>query len=300
MKNINFLPTDEKDFSITKADPLSDEVEWHIDRIKATDVWEKGYTGEGTVIASIDSGVDGNHPALKNQYRGYNPDDPTKPSHEFNWYDAVSGRLSPMDSDGHGTHTMGTMIGQEPDGTNKIGVAPGAKWISTRAFFLGETHDSYLLNAAEWVLAPKDKNGVPHPEMAPDVVNNSWGGGPLNNDWFRPAVQAWRAVEIVPIFSVGNAGLFADASPGSASAPANYPESIAVGATDANDDLAWFSLRGPSERGDLKPDISAPGVAIRSSIPGPTWDTFDYGLYNGTSMAAPQVAADCIIFATSR
>lgn len=278
-----------------KSELTDDEIEWNIDRIGAPDVWETGVTGENTVVANIDSGVEGNHPALKRQYRGYNPDDPENPSHEFNWYDAVSGRLSPMDSDGHGTHTMGTMVGQEEDGQNKIGVAPGAKWISTRAFFAGEGYDSYILDAAEWVLAPTDKNGVPHPEKAPDVVNNSWGGSPINNDWFLPMVQAWRNAGIVPVFSVGNAGFFDDSDPGSASAPANYDEAIAVGATDENDELASFSLRGPSENGTIKPDISAPGVNIRSSWPGETWDQFEYEQSNGTSMAAPHVAATVLL-----
>src|SRR5699024_2565278 len=140
------------------------------------------------------------------------------------------------------------------------------------------------------VLAPTDKDGVPNPEMAPDIVNNSWGGSPYNNDWYRPIVQSWRAADIAPVFSVGNAGLFETATPGSASAPANYPESFAVGATDQDDVLGSFSLQGPTERGDIKPDLVAPGVSILSSVPGENWDDFEYDTSNGTSMAAPQVA----------
>ncbi len=286
---------EDEELTLLNEQSKSENIEWNIDRINAPELWEKGITGEGTVIANIDTGVAVNHPALKTQYRGYNPEDPKNPSHEYNWYDAINGAGSPMDSDGHGTHTMGTMIGQEMNGKNPIGVAPGAKWISARAFFLGETRDSYLLDAAQWVLAPTDKNGVPNPEMAPDVVNNSWGGNPLNNDWYRPIVQAWRAVGIVPIFSVGNASSLNNADPGSASAPANYPESIAVGATDEKDDLAAFSLRGPTERGDVKPDITAPGVNIRSAFPGERWDKFEYESLNGTSMAAPHVAATVLL-----
>ncbi|WP_246569777.1 cell wall-binding repeat-containing protein [Lentibacillus saliphilus] len=267
------------------------EVEWNVDRVGAPYLWEEGIDGEGTVVASLDSGVNWRHPAVKRQYRGYKSDDPDNPTHEFNWFDAVSGLGMPMDSDGHGTHTVGTMVGQEADGTNKIGVAPGAEWIATRAFYMGEGYDSYILAAAQWLLAPTDEEGVPHPEKAPDVINNSWGGNPINNDWFRPMVQAWRNAGIVPVFSVGNAGLFMGPDPGTASAPANYPESIAVGATDGNDQLAGFSLRGPSETGVMKPDLTAPGVSVRSSVPGETWDTYEYAVANGTSMAAPHVAA---------
>ncbi|MFZ7944505.1 S8 family serine peptidase [Neobacillus sp. 19] len=281
------------------ATPKADEnnpVEWNIDHVGAPEVWARGITGAGAVVANIDSGVAVNHPALKAKYRGYDPNNPDKLTHTFNWYDAIYKIGSPVDSDGHGTHTMGTMVGQEPDGQNQIGIAPGAKWIAARAFANNESYDSYIIQAAEWVLAPTDEKGVPHPEMAPDVVNNSWGGRPINNDWFRPLVQAWRSVGIFPVFSVGNTDLFNPvALPGTASSPANYPESFAVGATTKTDELASFSLRGPSERGDVKPDISAPGVGVRSALPGATWNTFEYGSYNGTSMAAPHIAAAALL-----
>lgn len=274
--------------NLEKTTAETDDIEWNIQRVGAPEVWEEGITGDGAVVANIDSGVEENHPALKEKYRGYNPDAPEQSSHEFNWHDAVSDRQSPMDSDGHGTHTMGTMLGQEDD--EGIGMAPEAQWISARAFFNDEGYDSYILEAAEWVLAPTDNQGVPHPDMAPDVVNNSWGGSPINNDWFLPMVQAWRAAGIVPVFSVGNTGLFQNADPGTASAPGNYQEVIAVGATDDQDKLADYSLRGPSEEGVTKPDLTAPGTSIRSSIPGESWDEFAYDVSNGTSMAAPHVA----------
>ncbi|MFA1822388.1 S8 family serine peptidase [Virgibacillus oceani] len=280
------LNREQKMPKLEKSPLDNNDAEWNIDRVGAPEAWDNGVTGEGVVIANIDSGVLWEHPALKRQYRGFNPDDPENPTHEFNWYDPVLGIGSPMDSDGHGTHTMGTMVGQEENGDNQVGVAPGAEWIAVRAFFGDTGYDDHILQAAEWVIAPTDDNGVPHPEMAPDIVNNSWGGRTVNNDWFRPMVKAWRAAGIVPVFSVGNTGLFEDAGPGSASAPGNYKESIAVGATDEEDMLAEFSLRGPSETGVLKPDLVAPGVGIRSAYIGDS-----YSENNGTSMAAPHVAA---------
>ncbi|PNB77288.1 peptidase S8, partial [Pseudomonas sp. FW305-BF6] len=123
--------------------------------------------------------------------------------------------------------------------------------------------------------------GVPHPEKAPDIVNNSWGGGSGLEEFYRPMVQSWRAADIFPVFSAGNTG-----PTGTVSTPANYPESFAVAATDANDQLARFSSRGPGPFKDvLKPDISAPGVSVRSSLNNGT-----YGTMNGTSMAAPHVS----------
>ena len=262
-------------------------IEWNIDRVGAPAVWEMGIDGAGTVIASIDTGVQWNHPALKEKYRGYDPQNPDSPDHEFNWFDATAGQSAPYDDQGHGTHTVGTMVGSEPDGGNQIGVAPGAKWIAVKAFTADGGTDVDLLEAGEWILAPKDAEGNPHPEMAPDVVNNSWGGGAGLDEWYRDMVSAWRAAEIFPEFSAGNTTLFNPGGPGSIANPANYPESFATGATDINDQLGSFSLQGPSPYEEIKPEIAAPGVNIRSSVPGGNYE----GGWNGTSMAGPHVTA---------
>lgn len=264
----------------------TNSIEWNIERVGAPSVWEMGIDGTGTVVASIDTGVQWDHPALKHQYRGYNAET-GEVSHEFNWFDAVSNRSTPYDDIGHGTHVTGTMVGKEPNGSNQIGVAPGAKWIAVKAFTPSGGYDSDLLEAAEWILAPKDANGTPHPEMAPDVVNNSWGGGPGLDEWYRLAVQAWRAADIFPEFSAGNTNLSNPGGPGSIANPANYPESVATGATDINNRLASFSLQGPSPYGEIKPELTAPGVNIRSSVPGGVYE----GGWNGTSMAGPHVSA---------
>ncbi|MBP1079926.1 MULTISPECIES: S8 family peptidase [Bacillus] len=270
-----------------KAIPAAEGVEWNIDQIYAPAAWNLGYDGAGTVVASIDTGVQWDHPALKEKYKGYDPAAPDSPNHEYSWFDAVDGQGTPFDDLGHGTHVTGTMVGSEPDGSNKIGVAPGAKWMAVKAFSADGGTDVDLLEAGEWILAPKDAEGNPHPEMAPDVVNNSWGGGPGLDEWYREMVQAWKAAEIFPEFSAGNTTLTNPGGPGSIATPANYPESFATGATDINNNLASFSLQGPSPYGELKPDISAPGVNIRSSVPGSNYE----GGWNGTSMAGPHVSA---------
>lgn len=288
-RHLNPVVTDAK-ASTSKAKAKSKttdsgNVEWNIDRVGGPAVWNMGIDGSGVVIGSLDSGVQWDHPALKDKYRGYDPTNPNQPNNEYNWFDAVSGQSMPYDDLGHGTHTMGTMLGQTPD--RSIGMAPGAKWISARAFTAAGTgSDMDILEAGEWLLAPKDANGNPHPEMAPDVINNSWGGGPGLDEWFRPMVQNWRAAGIFPTFSAGNVDLNNPGGPGSVANPANYPEAFAVGATDNQDHLAGFSLRGPSPYDEIKPEVAAPGVNICSSVPGSQYDC----TYSGTSMAAPLVS----------
>ncbi|WP_234340250.1 S8 family serine peptidase [Gorillibacterium timonense] len=263
------------------ADP---NVEWNIAAIGVPAVWDKGIDGTGIVVANLDSGVDYTHPALYSKWRAVNANGEVV-NPELSWYDAHSGARLPADEDGHGTHTMGTMVGSEANGTNKIGVAPGAKWIAVR-IFNPSTTDSVILAGAQWILAPVDAQGNLHPELAPDVVNNSWGGGAGLDEWFRPSVQAWRAAGIFPEFSAGNVKLTNPGGPGSVANPANYPESFATGATNINGQIADFSLRGPSPYGEIKPEVSAPGVNIRSSVPG----GYEGG-WNGTSMAGPHVTA---------
>jgi len=268
---------------LEEVTPDSDNsIEWNVGRVKADMVWDLGIDGTGAVVGSLDSGVDWTHPALKNKWRGYDPVNDEIVEPEKSWFDPIYETTLPQDSDGHGTHVMGTIVGQEPDGSNKIGVAPGARWISARVFdAAGNTTDQILLDAAEWMLHPGGDPGA-----APDVVNNSWGGLDGIDDWYRQAVINWCEAGIFPVFSAGNQRLFEpEPWPGSIVVPANYPESFAVAATDINDKRGSFSKLGPSPYDEtmIKPEISAPGVNVRSSIPG------GYALADGTSMAAPHV-----------
>ncbi|MCC7352885.1 MAG: S8 family serine peptidase [Anaerolineae bacterium] len=247
-------------------------MEWNIARVRADRVWTAlGIDGNGVVVANIDSGVDGQHPALARRYRGYNPKG--LPQHTGNWIDTTNeGYLYPGDAHGHGTHTMGTMVGE-----NGIGVAPGAQWIAVRAFDIqGRALDSWIHAAFQWIIAPAGD-----PALAPDVVNNSWGtdSGAMLNFW--DDLEAVRAAGILPVVSAGNTG----PQRGTVSAPASYPAALAVGALDDTDTVAAFSSRGPSPFGEVKPEVVAPGAGVRSSFPGGT-----YALNTGTSMAAPHVA----------
>lgn len=252
-------------------------VEWNIAMIGADQVWTTyGTKGSGLVVANIDTGVQYNHPALVGQYRGNNG---SGFSHTGNWYDptALCGS-TPCDNNGHGTHTMGTMVGDD-GGSNQIGVAPGAKWIACKGCGTSSCASSALTACAQWVMDP-NQNGSGSGQ--PDVVNNSWGGGG-GNSWYQSYVKNWRTAGIFPAFSNGNSGPACSTS----GSPGDYPESFASGATDSVNAIASFSSRGPSSFSSIiKPNISAPGVNIRSSVP-----TNSYANYSGTSMASPHTAA---------
>ncbi|MBT9260076.1 MAG: S8 family serine peptidase [Clostridiales bacterium] len=257
-------------------------VEWNISKIKADQVWALyGVKGENIVVANIDTGVDYQHPALKSQYRGNLGNG--QYDHNYNWWDPYGQyTAAPYDGNGHGTHTMGTMVGDD-GGSNQIGVAPKAKWIAARGCSSNSCYDAQLLEAAEWILAPWDLTGnrdTADPSKRPHVVNNSWGG-PGGDPWYMDAVAAWRAAGIFPAFSAGNSG----PSCGTAGSPGDYAISFASGATDINDNIASFSSRGPAAGGRIKPDVAAPGVNVRSSVPGG-----GYTSYSGTSMASPHTA----------
>ncbi len=246
-------------------------VEWGVDRIRAPEVWASLHvSGTGAVVAGMDTGVDWLHPALRERYRGYAPHGPS--NHVYNWYDATGGALYPVDGHGHGTHTMGSIVGQ--DG---VGVAPGAQWIAVKVLNnQGQGYDSWIHAGFQWLLAPGGD-----PAQSPDVVNNSWGNDIGSLTTFQDDLRALRAAGILAVFSSGNNG----PNRATVGSPASLPEAFAVGASDSDDEAANFSSRGPSPWGEIRPHVVAPGVNVRSSLPGGA-----YGVKNGTSMAAPHVA----------
>jgi subtilisin family serine protease len=276
-------------------DPGSPEsVEWNILRVNADDVWAAGTTGAGAVIGGQDTGYFWTHPALINKYRGG-----PAGSHDYNWHDAIhSGGGScganspfPCDDYGHGTHTMGTMVGDDGAG-NQVGMAPGAKWIGCRNMDQGVGTPATYAECYQWFIAPTTVGGAnPDPTKAPDVINNSWGcpvsEGCTDPNVLLAVVQAVRAAGIVTVHSAGNDGW----SCSSVNTPAAiYAESLSVGATDSSDSITSFSSRGPvtvDGSGRMKPNVSAPGDNVRSST-----SDGGYGSSSGTSMAGPHVAGE--------
>lgn len=273
-------------------------IEWNLTKVRAPEVWNAGFTGQGAVIAGQDTGYQWDHPALKASYRGWNG---SSADHNYSWHDAIhppagggicgTDSAQPCDDHGHGTHTMGIMVGDD-GGDNQIGMAPGARWIGCRNMDQGAGTPATYTECFQWFLAPTDLNGNnPRPDLAPDVINNSWSCPPSEGctdpNVLLAVVENVRAAGILTVQSAGNSG----ASCSTVNTPAAiYDASFSVGATDSADNIAGFSSRGPvtvdgSYR--LKPDVSAPGVAIRSSVP--TYSG-SYGVMSGTSMAGPHVA----------
>ncbi len=278
-------------------------LEWGIDMINADDVWDMGYTGDGVVVGGQDTGYRWTHEALKSKYRGW---DGSTADHNYNWHDAIDSIDShnsgtnpcglsikvPCDDQGHGTHTMGTMVGLS--GSNEIGVAPDAKWIGCRNMERGYGMPSTYIECFEWFLSPTDTNEMnADATMAPDVVNNSWycpeteGCDNSNYSTMEDAVNNLRDAGVVVVVSAGNSG----PNCSTINTPPNFfSSSFDVGATNSSDTIANFSSRGPTSgygSSILKPNIVAPGVSVRSS----TYDNdSSYGVKSGTSMAGPHVA----------
>ena len=256
-------------------------VQWNISMIGADKVWDEfNVRGEGIVVGQSDSGVDGNHPAISKQYRGATQGD------DYNWFDPWDDTTSPNDEGGHGTHTMGTILGA--DG---IGVAPKAQWIGCVNLDRNLANPALYLDCMQFMLAPFPHGGDPlkdgDPTKAAHVMNNSWGCPSLEGcdpNALLYAADNLRYAGIFVVVSTGNDGPMCE----TVEAPLSLYDSVfSVGAIDQYGDMAVFSSRGPvtvdgSNR--IKPDIVAPGVDILSSLPEGT-----YGSNSGTSMAGPHL-----------
>jgi subtilisin family serine protease len=275
-----------------------ESISWGVAKIGAPEVWALGDTGQGVVIAGEDTGYQWDHPALQPHYRGW---DGAKAVHDYNWHDSIhdssdnpcgNDALAPCDDYGHGTHTAGTFAGDDGAG-HQIGVAPGATWIGCRNMDDGTGTPARYIECMQWLLAPTDLNDQnPNPDLAPDVVSNSWGcptDPPPTGEGCTPSDILEDAVDNLVaggIFFAAAAGNGSSGCGGILAPPALYDASFVVGATDSGDALAGFSLRGPVAGTNLvRPDLSAPGVNILSA-----WNNGGYLSIDGTSMATPHVA----------
>ena len=312
-----------------------------LDYTQAPEVWALGYRGQGIVVASQDTGVEWDHPALKAAYRGVITSTVTVTSteiylpliqqsasvlagnhqtsnvmagnitttiitsvtHPYNWYDAwgIEGRPArcvkeaqvPCDDDGHGTHTVGTMLGDATvNGDTVLGMAPNAKWIGCRNMLDGVGTPSSYTTCFEFFMAPYPQGGNAmtdgRPELAPHIINNSWGCPPAEGcdaDTLRQVVETVREAGLMVVASAGNGG----SGCSTVDDPiAIYDAAFSVGAHSSSGAIASFSSRGAvtvDGSGRMKPDISAPGVAVRS-----TWVNGAFNTIQGTSMASPHVA----------
>ncbi len=258
--------------TLASRNDIIDEA-WGVSRVRAPYVWQGlGIDGQGVTVAIMDSGVDWLHPDLHDNYRGNLGNGNFQ--HEGNWFNAADPTIvEPQDWMWHGTHVAGTAVGQ-----NNLGVAPGAQWIAVAiANADGSIPESAIHAGFEWLLAPAGD-----PSLAPDIINCSWGSSSPYWNGLINDIEILHAAGIIPVFSAGNNGSL----PGTVGAPASYADTLSVGASDKDDEIAWFSSRGPSPFTTVpKPHISAPGARILSALP-----DAQYGYASGTSMATPHVA----------
>ena len=253
---------------------------WNIKLIGADKVWDEfKVTGQGIVVGQSDTGVDGQHPALSSSYRGKSS------GSDYNWYDPWNHTTAPTDGIGHGTHTLGTILGQ-----GGIGVAPGAQWIACVNLDRNLGNPAVYLDCMQFDFAPFPQNGDSFkgdPARGAQVFNNSWGCPPLEGcdaDALKPAADALRTAGVFVVVSTGNDGPLCETV---ADPLSLYDSVFSVGAVDSQKDIAAFSSRGPvtvDGSGRIKPDIVAPGENVFSSLPGGS-----YGAESGTSMAGPHL-----------
>ncbi|HEY3382484.1 MAG TPA: S8 family serine peptidase [Vicinamibacterales bacterium] len=292
----------------SKAEAATQAIEWNISKIGAPQAWAEGYRGQGVVIGGQDTGYKWDHPAIINQYLGWNG---TAADHNYHWHDAtVDGLRAPADDLGHGTHTMGIALGNDLSPSdpgwpaaagNAVGVAPGARWIGCRNMKNGVGTIATYTECYQWFIAPTDLNDQnPNPTLAPDIIINSWactvseGCTDAEALALLAPVQSVTAAGILTVHAAGNKG----PNCSSVTDPATiYAESFSIGSTNSSDTIASDSGRGPVTRdgsGRMKPDVSAPGVLVRSAY------ATGYQLMSGTSMATPHVAGAAALILSGR
>lgn len=230
----------------TNGDSIQAVHQWGVSEIEAPEVWETGNSGAGIIVASVDTGVRPTHVILSANYVNdthswFDPYDESELSHDFN---------------GHGTHTVGTILGR-----NGFGVAPEARWIACKGLRdNGSGSSEGLISCGQFLICPTTFDGNDADcSRTPHVVCNSWGGAG-GRTTYDDMIAAWHVAGIVPVFSAGNSGpqCRTTGSPGDR-------DVIGVGSTTSDNTISTFSSVGPSNFTTMKPDVSAPGSTVMSA-----------------------------------
>lgn len=290
-----------EDMSQARPVESTDADTWGVDKINAPAVWAMGYNGTGVLVADIDTGCNYNHVDLADHMWHDTP-----AGLHYGW-DMENGDGDPMDNNGHGTHTMGT-IGSDGTAGTQCGVAPNATLMAVRvSVSVSPAAEQNVMDGFQWAI-----------DHGADILSTSLGyiysWNPQRALW-RTAEQNMLAVGVHHAVAAGNEGPGAPSirCPGDCPPPWRHlPEQVAtgafaavvtVGATDSNDGIASFSSRGPvtwqsiapwydwdetpPDAGLIDPDVCAPGVGVISCNYA---NPYGYVSMDGTSMATPHVA----------
>ncbi|XP_037036073.1 bacillopeptidase F-like [Bradysia coprophila] len=248
--------------------------QWGVVNVQAPAAWSRGITGTGIVIGNIDTGARHTHNLLSGTYRGNNAGE----NHNYNWRAPTGNAATPSDTNGHGTHCIGSH-----SGTGGIGVAPNSRWIACRGCATASCSTFDLNSCGNFMACPTNTaGGAAQCNRAPRVVNNSWGGG-SGSTWFNPILTAWRNAGISGVFAIGNSGN----SCGSANSPGDQPLAFGVGSITSTNALSTFSSVGPGPGNAVKPNVAAPGQSVASAS---HLNNTGLRTLSGTSMASPHVA----------
>ncbi len=275
----------------TLQDTASTALTWGLEKVEVERVWsEVGAKGDGVRVCVSDTGVDVTHPDLQGKMWSDIPGDPEFPG---GWIELdysgnpVVGSI-PHDTEGHGTHTSGTVVGDDASGV-AIGMAPKATLMHALVLPGGGGSFSQVIAGIEWCVSPYDDTGSPAGQPA-EIHSMSWGATGYYDEMVAPIRNSYFAGTL-PVAAAGNCGEGCTGSPG------NVYDALSIGASDVNDYIAYFSsgevvrksdwTSPPAEWPDewVVPLISAPGVDVYSSLPGG-----GYAESDGTSMATPHVA----------
>ena len=261
-------PSGEVGRNVALASPFEPSFpSWAIRDTGAEFLWERGLSGEGVVVATIDTGVFEDHEQLRGR----------RLAGERGWFDPRNGSVEPYDNDGHGTAVLSLAVGSNTGG-HVVGLAPGARWAAA----LGNWRNYYsrwrMSEAADWVLRV----------ARPDVLINAWSHeeeGCLGFD--LPLINAWKAAEIFVVFPAGNFGDGGDTGETPGNLTGTFPDDgpvFSVAALLPDGAVHPRSSRGPSPCGSPAfPSLGAPGDALPHAALG---SRSSYRAGSGTSLAA--------------
>jgi len=258
--------------------------QWGVVNVNAPQAWARGVQGANIVVGNIDTGARHTHVMLSPTYRGNNAGE----NHNYNWRAPTGNAAAPSDTNGHGTHCIGSH-----SGTQGIGVAPQSRWIACRGCQTSSCSRFDLESCGNWIACPTNTaGGAPQCARAPHVVNNSWGGAG-GQTWFNAVLTAWRNAGVAGVFSAGNSGTAC----GTVGSPSDQPLAFSVGSITSTNTLSTFSSVGPGPANAVKPNVAAPGTSVASAS-----HLNDTGLrtLSGTSMAAPHAAGALALVRSAR